>query len=80
MSRHRLATSSGKPPIPAFIDMIVQGASSCGDRVSSLMYATSDGTATAGADYTADSGTLSFAIGETEKTVSVTVLDDTHRC
>ena len=41
-------------------------------------YATSDGTATAGADYTADSGTLSFAIGETEKTVSVTVLDDSH--
>ena len=41
-------------------------------------YATSDGTATAGADYTADSGTLSFAIGETEKTVSVDVLDDTH--
>ena len=41
-------------------------------------YATSDGTATAGADYTADSGTLSFAIGETLKTVSVTVLDDTH--
>ena len=41
-------------------------------------YATSDGTATAGADYTADSGTLSFAIGETGKTVSVTVLDDAH--
>ena len=41
-------------------------------------YATSDGTATAGSDYTADSGTLSFAIGETEKTVSVTVLDDIH--
>ena len=41
-------------------------------------YATSDGTATAGADYTADSGTLSFASGETEKTVSVDVLDDTH--
>ena len=41
-------------------------------------YATSDGTATAGSDYTADSGTLSFAIGETEKTVSVTVLDDAH--
>ena len=41
-------------------------------------YVTSDGTATAGADYTADSGTLSFAIGETEKTVSVTVLDDAH--
>ena len=41
-------------------------------------YATSDGTATAGEDYTAASGTLSFAAGETEKTVSVALLDDAH--
>ena len=41
-------------------------------------YATADGTATAGSDYTATSGTLSFAAGETEKTVSVPVLDDGH--
>ena len=41
-------------------------------------YATSDGTATAGSDYTATSGTLIFAPGETEKTVSVPVLDDGH--
>ena len=41
-------------------------------------YATSDGTATAGTDYTATSGTLTFAAGETVKTVSVPVLDDAH--
>ena len=41
-------------------------------------YATADGTATAGSDYTATSGTLTFAAGETEKTVSVAVLDDAH--
>ena len=41
-------------------------------------YATSDGTATAGSDYTATSGTLSFAAGESEKTVSVPVFDDGH--
>ena len=41
-------------------------------------YATSDGTATAGSDYTATSGTLAFAAGETAKTVSVPVLDDDH--
>ena len=39
-------------------------------------YATSDGTATAGDDYTATSGTLTFAPGEWEKTVAVPVLDD----
>ena len=41
-------------------------------------YATSDVTATAGDDYTATSGTLTFAVGETEKAVSVAVLDDAH--
>ena len=41
-------------------------------------YATSDVTATAGDDYTAASGTLTFAAGETSKTVSVSVLDDSH--
>ena len=41
-------------------------------------YATKDGTATAGEDYTAASGTLAFAVGETEKTVAVAVLDDAH--
>jgi large repetitive protein len=39
-------------------------------------YATSDGTATAGADYTATSGTLVFAPGETAKQVDVTVTGD----
>ena len=41
-------------------------------------YATSDDTATAPADYTAASGSLTFAPGETAKTVEVTVLDDAH--
>ena len=41
-------------------------------------YATSDGTATAGADYTATSDTLTFQAGETQKTVNVAVLDDVH--
>ena len=41
-------------------------------------YATSDGTAVAGTDYTAASGTLTFQPGETQKTVTVPVLDDAH--
>ena len=41
-----------------------------------VAYATADGTATAGEDYTRSGGTLSFAPGETAKTVRVPVLDD----
>ena len=41
-------------------------------------WATSDGTATAGQDYTADSGTLTFTTGQTSKTVSIAVTDDAH--
>ena len=52
------------------------------DRASPLTvtvhYATADGTAAAGADYTATSGTLSFAPGDLAKTVSVPILDDAH--
>ena len=39
-------------------------------------FATADGTAIAGLDYLAASGTLVFVPGETEKTVTVTILDD----
>src|SRR5205085_257536 len=40
-------------------------------------YATGDGTATAGSDYGATSGTLTFADGQTSLTFAVPVLDDT---
>ena len=43
-----------------------------------VAYATADGSATAGSDYTAHKGQLSFAPGETAKTVRVPVLDDAH--
>jgi len=42
----------------------------------SVNYATSDGTATAGADYTATSGTLTFAPGELTKAIQIPIIDD----
>jgi hypothetical protein len=43
----------------------------------SVAYATANGTATAGSDYTATSGTLVFAPGEVSKEVAVPVIGDT---
>jgi hypothetical protein len=41
-----------------------------------VAYATADGSATAGTDYQAASGTLTFAPGETSKTITVPVVGD----
>ncbi|MBI3354962.1 MAG: hypothetical protein HY034_08775, partial [Nitrospirae bacterium] len=44
----------------------------------SVNYATSNGTATAGSDYTAASGTLNWASGDTAaKTITITIINDT---
>ncbi|MFO0906974.1 MAG: cellulase family glycosylhydrolase [Isosphaeraceae bacterium] len=43
----------------------------------SVSFSTADGTATAGSDYAASSGTVTFAPGETSKTVTVNVIRDT---
>jgi hypothetical protein len=45
----------------------------------SVAYVTRDGTAVAGSDYIATSGTLTFAAGETAKSVTVQVIGDTVR-
>ena len=42
-----------------------------------VAFATANGTATAGSDYVAASGTLTFAAGESAKTVAVTINGDT---
>ena len=41
-------------------------------------YATSDGTAIAGSDYTTTTGTLTFAANQTTQTISIPILNDTE--
>jgi hypothetical protein len=53
---------------------VVQTADSSGKV--SVNFATSDGTAIAGQDYTATSGTPVFEPGETEKSFTVPILDN----
>ena len=50
--------------------------SAASSQTVTVSYATADGTATAGSDYTAASGSLSFAPGEVSKTVAVSVKGD----
>jgi len=51
--------------------------STAGAQIVTVNYATADDTALAGSDYAAASGTLTFAPGETTKTLSVLVNGDT---
>ena len=52
--------------------------SSAVSQAVTVNYATADVTAAAGVDYTAKSGTLTFAAGTTSQTIPVTVLGDTR--
>jgi hypothetical protein len=48
-----------------------------GAATATVHYATADGSALAGSDYTAQSGTLTFGRSDSSKTVSVPIVDDT---
>ena len=52
--------------------------SQASSRTVTVSYATQDGTATAGLDYTATSATLTFNAGDLSQTVEVTVLTDSE--
>ncbi len=50
--------------------------SAASGRTVTVQYATADGTATAGSDYTAKSGTLTFLAGATQQTVGISLSGD----
>ena len=86
LSNTETATVQGPPALNVADARVEEGGDATLDFVVTLSraasvtvtvdYATSDDTATAGADYTTASGTLTFAAGTTEQRVSVPVLDD----
>ncbi len=69
--------NEGADAAAAFEVSLSRAFAGAGHRVT-VDYATADGSATAGEDYTAASGTLTFTAGERVKTVSVAILDDSH--
>ena len=82
-----LSATIGGPPELSIADATVEEAanatvdfevtlSKAASGTVTVAYATSDGTAVDGSDYTAKSGTLTFNAGELSKTISVTVLED----
>ena len=89
MLSHATSALVAGPPAVSIGDATVQEAegaslefsvtlSHASSRTVTVSYATSDGTATAGSDYTAASGALTFNAGDTSQTVEVSVLTDSE--
>ena len=71
-----VADATVREAVGAVLDFRVSLTSPAAGESVTTDYATADGTAKAGEDYTAASGTITFASGERHKTIRVAVLDD----
>ena len=89
MLSHPTSATVAGPPAISVSDAAVQEAEGAvlefavslghaSSRTVTVDYATSDGTAVAGSDYTADNGSLTFNAGDTSQTVEITVLTDSE--
>jgi hypothetical protein len=70
----RVSISDARNPAEEAVSFTVTLATAY-DQAVTVAFATTDGSAVAGGDYVAAAGTLTFAPGETTKTVAVTVID-----
>lgn len=71
------APRQNEDPFPQFSKFTVT-LSKASTKQITVHYATSDGTAKSGHDYTSKSGTLTFDPGQTSKTVTIAILDPAH--
>ena len=69
------SSAEGSAAAPGYTTFTVSLSSAATGPVS-VNFATADGTAVAGSDYVAKSGTLTFAAGETQKTIQVATIGD----
>ena len=69
--------TTGSPPSPGNAVTFTVRLSAANSSPVSVAYTTQGGTATAGVDYTSVGGTLTFAPGETVRTITVPVTTDT---
>ena len=76
MSINNVSQVEGNAGISNFVFKVSLSAVS--GKTVTVTYATADGTATAGSDYVATSGTLTFAPGTTSQTIAVVVNGDTN--
>lgn len=67
--------AEGSAAAPGLVTFTVSLSAASATAVT-VSYATANGTATAGSDYVAKSGTLTFAPGETQKTIQVAAIGD----
>ena len=73
----RLSVADASGDEGGSIDFVVSAPSSSASEIT-VNYATANGTAVAGQDYRAAQGTLTFAPGETSRTISVSTVDDSQ--
>jgi hypothetical protein len=73
---HNVSISEGDSGTVTMVFSVTLSTSSA--SIVSVDYATSDGSATAGVDYQATSGSLQFSAGTIDQTINVTIEGDTE--